>query len=760
MYKYGLRQIWGVKLIIPEKSGRAPLGNGKFTRYVGYDNRAEFTNLIKKMYCEAAAKGVVFTNPIENPSIAETNLLKSIIDTTRKIASPADISEDVGKLIAAGKLNVNPDDFSDKLYRVLRVVEASAPSKTIFMNGYIKLLCWCIRSYRPSIERVLYIGDITKYEVYYLYLLSMLGANVVYVSFADTAYQHIDNADRFSTAIKGSFSAPISFDFSGVDIHKLEKLRKLNDSFTDKIKKTVQLITTTAESFPSDLLMSGNDRLHSREIHFDLMGLVPVFNFALIGYNDMDIYKNMLYKLRCNIEKTGRPLVVNQRTIPNPTPEEARLFASDNEGGITDIINNIALKVNIQTDERRTTLARYAFVTILNSIDADNPIMIYNLAVKLVVWLNRVVVLQREKYVSDNIPVYIYFGSITPNELIFLHFLSLAGYDVIYISPSKLVIETIKRANYKNRMSIFELPNTHTAPMEFPQSEVRVKMATVAYNAERELDTMMYSGNDIFRDYQFPSCRSLTLKTTFDEIEILWKNEAKYRSGFEVNDNIVTVPNVFAKISGVKDGNIDALWTYVCKRITEDTVIKIKTPAVDTSTTKDLSMYRPFYDKNGIRIQDLKKSPLNKYSYLSDEKQEFIFSKMQEAVDSGFLTIPFPLQIELIISVGMSFEKNIVRMIQRFDFTKEIPKVIVIDTIEATMTMPECIQLVLFNLMGFDILVVTPTGYRNIEAWIDKSAYELYTMNDFVYETRVPKLKAIPEDTEGLFDKLFKKGRK
>ena len=746
-------------MIIPDKNGRTA-GSGKFKRYVGYDNRAEFTDFIKRLYCEAATKGIVFTSPIENPSIAETNLLKSIIDTNRKIASPADISQDIDKLIAAGKLGVNSADFSDKLYRVLRVVEMSAPSKTIFMNGYIKLLCWCIRSYRPSISRVLYIGEITKYEVYYLYLMSMLGAEVTYVSFADDAYAHIDAEDRFSTPIRGTFSAPIVFDFSDVDIHKLEKLQKLNDSFTDKVKKTVQLITTTAESFPTDILMSANDRLHSREIHFDLMGLLPVFNFALIGYNDMDIYKNMLYKMRTNIEKTGRPLVVNQKCIPNPTPEEARLFASDNTGSVADIINNIALKVNIQTDERRTTLARYAFIKIMNSIDASNPIMIYNLAVKLVVWLNRVVILQREKYVSDNIPVYIYFGEITPNELIFLHFLSLAGFDVMYISPSKLITETIKKANYQNRMSIFELPNTYTAPMEFPQSEVRVKMATVAYNAERELDSMMYSGNNIFRDYQFPSCRSLTLKTTFDEIEILWKNEAKYRSGFEVNDNIVTVPNVFAKISGVKDGNIDALWTYVCRRITDDTVIKIKTPAVDTSTTKDFSMYRPFYDKNGIKIPELKKSVFNKYSYLNDEKQDFIFSKMQEAVDSGFLTIPFPLQIELIISVGLSFEKNIIRMIQRFDFTKEIPKIIVIDTIEATLTMVECIQLVLFNLMGFDILVVTPTGYRNIEAWIDKSAYELYTMNDFVYEARVPRLKAIPEETEGLFDKLFKKGRK
>ena len=94
------------------------------------------------------------------------------------------------------------------------------------------------------------------------------------------------------------------------------------------------------------------------------------------------------------------------------------------------------------------------------------------------------------------------------------------------------------------------------AVQPFPQKLVKAKVATVAYSAERELDTMLYGDNTIFRAFQFSDMQSMTLKTTYEEIDILWHQDVKYRSGFEIRDNKVIVPNIFAKISGVKDGNM------------------------------------------------------------------------------------------------------------------------------------------------------------------------------------------------------------
>ena len=115
--------------------------------------------------------------------------------------------------------------------------------------------------------------------------------------------------------------------------------------------------------------------------------------------------------------------------------------------------------------------------------------------------------------------------------------------------------------------------------------------------------------------------------------------------------------------------------------------------------------------------------------------------------------------------MGLNLDKEILRILQKFDFTKDIPKFIVVDTIEDTFSKVECIQLVLLNLLGFDILIYTPTGYKDLETYISPNAFETYTMNEFKYNTRIPRFKlpsTVPEPNNngGFINKLFKKGRK
>jgi len=144
--------------------------------------------------------------------------------------------------------------------------------------------------------------------------------------------------------------------------------------------------------------------------------------------------------------------------------------------------------------------------------------------------------------------------------------------------------------------------------------------------------------------------------------------------------------------------------------------------------------------------------------------QYMIFEKMQEAVDSGWLLLDEAELVPLVIYVGLNIDKEILKILQKFDFTKDIPKIVVVDTIEDTFSKVECIQLLLFNLMGFDVIIYTPTGYKNLETHISPNAFETYNMNEYKYNVRVPRFKipdSIPkEKDEGFFSKLFKFGKK
>ena len=536
------------------------------------------------------------------------------------------------------------------------------------------------------------------------------------------------------------------------------------EGFSTENRKLVQTVTTSAETLSKDIFESHSDRLSSRGGHFSENELIPVYFAALLGTpSDSDKqaeFHNMLYDLREDLIKCPKLLFYIENELKAPTPDELSIFdgidASDNEA----LLDALTEKIEITTDEVRTKLARETLPIFLKDLSGDAML---ETARTLIVWMKRC--LCSELYSANHyeIPVMLYYGGITSSTVQFLHFMSRLGIDIIYICSSKAPLSVLTRNNFEGRMQIFELSaSTPVAP--YPDKPVKAKLATAAYNASRELDDILYSGNTMFRDFQFSDMQSLTLKTTYDEIDVLWHQPSKYRTGFAAKGEKVTVPTVFAKISGVKDGNLNAYWDSVKWKLSPYTRLIHKSPSYKKFSESQLDVYKPYYNGENILIEQLKNSPFNKYSFLSDSLQLLIFNKMQEAVDSGFLKLDSSELVPMVIYVGTNLEREILKLLQQYDFTKDIPKLIIIDVIEDTFSKVECIQLVLYNLLGFDILVYTPTGYKNIETFVSDAAFETHIMNEFQYNVHIPKFKipdSIPEpDSGGLFGKLFRKGRK
>ena len=53
----------------------------------------------------------------------------------------------------------------------------------------------------------------------------------------------------------------------------------------------------------------------------------------------------------------------------------------------------------------------------------------------------------------------------------------------------------------------------------------------------------------------------------YEEIPILWDQELKYRPNFSTVDDVVNMPVIFAKISGVKDGVLPVYWRGIIENI-------------------------------------------------------------------------------------------------------------------------------------------------------------------------------------------------
>lgn len=536
------------------------------------------------------------------------------------------------------------------------------------------------------------------------------------------------------------------------------------EGFSTENKKLVQTVTTSAEALSKDIFESHSERLASRGGHFTEKELIPVYFTALLGTpagtDQQAAFHNMLYNLREDLIKSPKLLLYIEHELKAPTPDELSLFdgidTSDNEA----LLNALTEKINIPSDEVRTKLAKETLPLFVGKMSGNAML---ETAQTLITWMNRC--LCSEAYSTNHfeIPVLLYYGGITPAAVQFLHFMSRLGIDVLYICSSKTPLSVLSRNNLEGRMQIFEL--MESVPVsQYPDKPVKAKLATAAYNASKELDNILYNGDAIFRDFQFTDMQSLTLKTTYDEIDVLWHQPSKYRTGFSAEGSVVTVPTIFAKISGVKDKNLNAYWDSLKWKLSPYTRLIHKAPSFKKFTESQLSVYRPYYSGEQILIDQLKNSQFNKYGFLSDSLQLLIFNKMQEAVDSGFLKLDSSELVPMVIYVGTNLEREILKLLQQYDFTKDIPKLIIIDVIEDTFSKVECIQLVLYNLLGFDILIYTPTGYKNIETFVSDAAFETHVMNEFEYNVHIPKFKipdSIPEPSGGgLFGKLFRKGRK
>ncbi|MGN0604427.1 MAG: YceG family protein [Oscillospiraceae bacterium] len=541
------------------------------------------------------------------------------------------------------------------------------------------------------------------------------------------------------------------------------------EGFSTENKRISKCIPTTADTVITDLLKSQSERSSALGLGLNSDGIIPVYFCGLIGSpaeENMSGYKNALFTLREDLIRSPKFLIFIPGAMSAPTAEETLYFDAVTRGNTDEAVEDLAKLINIGNDGQRTDEARRLFKENAQKYAPAGFEAVFAYGVRTVTWLNRCTALEQfAKSAANEIPAVIFYGSAGEKETEFLHFLSRVGFDVLVVSTSKASLETLKSNNTESRMQIFEFA-ADGEEFPFPDKLIKSARATIAYSAEQELNSFMYSNTSIFRDFQFSDMQSLTLKTTYEEIDILWHQAAKYRTGFDVIKNkTVVIPNIFAKISGVRDGDLDEYWDDVRQKLSPLTRIIMKAPSYDKFPPSVYTAYRAFYDGKNIDIEKLKNSPVNSYRFLSDELQMLIFHKMQEAVDSGLLLLEEHELVPLVIYVGLALDREILRILQKFDFTKDIPKIVLIDAIEDTFSKVECIQLLLFNLLGFDIIVYTPTGYKNLETYISPEAFTTFGMNEFKYNIRIPRFKipdTIPEPKEngGLFNKLFKKGRK
>lgn len=719
-----------------------PSNNQKYNRYVGYDSESAIRDIITKLYINTKKNGILIKTPIAKPSNPETAKIMELITIPNDITQEY-IYNALAKLISNGILNFSKFGFNGKIetiasiiYSVLEDSKQKGALSSMLKSSFSNFICWFIRYNTYELTNILYMGTPTKNEIYWLYIMNCIGCEVSTISFIDDTNEYLktDTQDKYSNLIKGSIFNPLTIDFKSINVDDVLLADKMNEIAQQVSSVKISHIEISSPNQVEQELGS----LRSQRIGTS-DGVTQATYFVLLsGFDDEDTYRNMLFNIRKNITNSAKPLVFIENGLDKPSYDEGLEYYNINRNNPTSMIMEFISRINVPTSKDRTILAQKKFISIMNSKKntlSNNAL--FGLCVNVCVWFKQCVELIN--FNMSDIPMFFLYGNPNEHDFTLMELLSSVGFDILIACPDKTKAEGIKKLNTNGTMQIIEYHNTSNIK-DFPTQLVRAKVATTAYNASRDLDNILYNDGCMFRDRHYSFCQTVTLKTTFDEIDILWNEESKYRPGFASDENTVTVPNIFAKLDGVPMGDTNKYVKDIQNKLTPNSMGYNLVPFFNPKYgLNDFSKYF-----NGINL-DLAKIKLdnnvNKYMYLPDHVQDFIFCKMQEVINSGYLKIKYPDIMHLTIKVGTLLPPDILKLVQNYDFTKEIPKIVVVHANRNPFSVYECIYLLLLNFLGFDILIYTPTGYKNIENYIDSRAFEQYNIGEFNDKVIPPRLK-------------------
>lgn len=730
-----------------------------FYRINGYNESIQA--FIQKYYEAARKNGVVAEGKIPNPDEKNLDYYQEIMGL--------DFQMNVG-FITAGLRKWLPrmNDYQRNsvavaVYDTLDAMRREGKNENMLKNAYIKFMCWLYYKFERivnqlggnQVPKILYEGQITNYELKLFDILSKAGCDIVLLQYnGDRDYLLLDRESKLSDEYKTGGMVPFPKEFNIKRIREEQQQqagmqRMYGTAPTIKNCTNAWIKGTEFDDITKTVFTRGKEQ----NIFYNCF-------IRMNGVQDKMLYENQLYLLQVEIKRSKRNYVIVEQVIPPPSMEEIEQIRRKNYGSqeqmIIDLSSNIIYAANIELQR----LMNKTFIDIISEESKKPGInlnKLTNKAVYLLCWLKRYQSRLFSNWKMPDVSCFIYLGGCrNENEALFLRLLSGLPVDVLILNPDLnrrccLQDKWLYEINYEESMQV----------EKYPMENAGVRIGTAAYHAERELDTIMYQDSGIYRDRQYGKAVSITLQTMYEEISILWNQELKFRPNFNVIDNVVNVPVFFAKVSGVKDGNIQQYWSSIKTLIVEDTLVIKNAPYIKPTDSNPVKAYATGFYKNGrLQKQKIKEHSCYQYGFLREEIQEHILDKLQVLIEQKTIKGTFENGTEYtVIATALNLNKDIIRMIQKFDFTKKNPKLIYINTTEELISLEDSILTAFLNLIGFDVVFFVPTGYQSVEKFFNRKIMEEHQIGDYVYDLHPPDFDTISSTARLSWrDKIFKRG--
>ena len=726
-----------------------------FYRVAGYSG--EVAAFLTQYDQAARTNGVVIEGRIPNPDPKQLDYLAEMMGSDFQLDAgflTQKLTRWLPRLTGAQR-----EAVVTAMTATLQDLQAHGKNENMLRNAYIKYMCWLYYKFErilgrlggDELPKILYDGTVSSYELQLLVILARAGADIVLLERAgDAGYLRCDPTSQYAQLYQAPGLTPFPADFS---------LRQLREQGRQQAERQ-KLYGAPAGIAPcTNAWMKtpdGKEILTAVRARGDDPKLFYNAFVVQYGVEDKLLFPSDMVAFYQQLKREGRKVCLENGRLPPPTPEEIAAVRRRNHQTAEQLAADLAANLQYPNNQQLQTLMRQAFLDVVLEEDkavGGNLNRLLNKAVYLVAWMKRYQKDLFQNWQAPEVGVFILFGACSgDNEALFLRLLAKLPVDVLVLLPDLNAPCVLKDP------ALLDLHKEHSLPMtDFPVEPSQMRVRTAAYQAEREMDSILYQNTGLYRAKQHQKAEAVTLQTMYEEIGLLWDQELKYRPGFAAEGDTVTVPVLLEKICGIKDGPILPYWLDIKKLVTPETTLVTKLPWQTGLETNPMKPYATQFLRQGrLQREKIKQHKDYPYGILRPEIQDYLLDKLQVLLDEKLIAGTYQNGTEYtIVSTILGLPKDLLRRIQNFDFTKKNPKLIIISTTEETLSLEDSILVAFLNLVGFDILFFVPTGYQSIEKYFQKPFANEHQLGPYRYDLQVPDFRTLHEGGKSSIRKLF-----
>ncbi|MBE6035768.1 MAG: hypothetical protein E7222_13885 [Clostridiales bacterium] len=731
--------------------------SGRNKKGVFFCRLTRYSEEIHKIICRyleaTRKKGVCIQRKIDNPDEKQLSYYEEIMGRDFQL-NPNYFMVSLKKWLPRIQENQR-QIIAESFYDILLEIARQGKTKDIQENVYIKFMCWLYYRFEPilhesgngDLPKILFEGYLNNYELKMMTILSKIGCDILVLEYeGDENYLKVDPDSSYSQLLRmegTSFPA----DYSVLELQKqLANKRTEAERKNFRTEKIINTNTWIKGEPLMDTLTLQSQRGDDPRFFYNLYA-------GIYGVEDCHSYYSDLLKWKMKAEAFGKKIVLIEEKIPPPSFEEIGAVKRKNYNSANVMMNDLVMQIRCENRKFQTYCQNAFLETFLEMPDISVQELL-NAAVVQLCWINR--------YGNQLIgspeegSIFLFYGEAKgKNEECFFRILEKLPIDSLIINPEG----SPQQQGIQSNLFFAKKYDNVVKREKFPVDLSCIQFGTVAYQAEQDLNNILYQDTGIYRSQQFKTAIPVSLQITYEEIAILWNQEAKYRPNFEVFDDKVMVPVIFSKVSGIP-ANIDTYWDTIGELLSEEVIVIQEFPYAKSGNN-------PFKDKAYTFLQNgrLKKDQIKNYStypfsFIREPMQDYMLNKLQEMIDSKIIRGTCTNGMEnLITATVLNMDKTLLRLIQKYDFTKQIPKVILVHTKESSGSAEDSILLAYLNLIGFDIVMFVPTGYTTVERFYTRPIFVEHQVGEYKYDLEIPDFDGITKKRFGFASRLFRRGR-